>query len=132
MYLVATLDPVMLFKAINDSGSSYTPMSSALWVASYKHTSNITMCMYKKHSTHLYMYISLTVTINVFLLDISSVLLGKLAALCSRCLLQIWTRTWTNTDMGTNTDVGMDMDMDTDTYTRHGHTVLYMYEKEAM
>jgi lipid-A-disaccharide synthase-like uncharacterized protein len=35
MYLVATPDPVMLFIVVNDSGSSFTPTCSALWVASH-------------------------------------------------------------------------------------------------
>jgi hypothetical protein len=35
MYLLATADPVMLFIAVNDSGSSFTLTSSALWVASH-------------------------------------------------------------------------------------------------
>jgi hypothetical protein len=38
MHLVATPDPVMLFIAVNDNGSSFTLTSSALWVllAMYK------------------------------------------------------------------------------------------------
>jgi hypothetical protein len=35
MHLVATPDPVMLFIAVNDNGSSFTLTSSALWVTSH-------------------------------------------------------------------------------------------------
>jgi hypothetical protein len=35
MHLVATPDPVMLFMAVNDNGSSFTLTSPALWVASH-------------------------------------------------------------------------------------------------
>jgi hypothetical protein len=35
MHLVATPDPLMLFIAVNDNGSSFTLTSSALWVASH-------------------------------------------------------------------------------------------------
>ncbi len=84
MNLVATPDPVMLFIAINDNGSSFTLTSSALWVATSKyHNNNV------RHIAHTYiLYITLQLSF-MFLLYTSSILLGRLAALCSRCLLQL-------------------------------------------
>ncbi len=84
MHLVATPNPVMLFTAVNDNGSSFTLMSPALWVASH-------YCTSKHHNNndtwHTLIYITLQLSF-MFLLYTFSILQGRLAALCSCCLLQ--------------------------------------------